>query len=151
MRDFVVAELDLEFAVASEGCEITLVTVQGTLRLQREVLLGVQHVVELDVEPPHIKAVAHILILVELRGFQGRLERQIGTPIDIARGEADPKFNAAMIGILVLAERSRGEQQQSQNHKKREFTRFSHVRQISLPIAGMPNPMGDSNREYGNG
>jgi hypothetical protein len=71
----------------------------------------VQHVVELDVEASHIKAVAHILILVELRGFQGRLKRQIGTPIDIARGKAHTKFNAAMIGILVLAERFCGEQQ----------------------------------------
>src|ERR1700730_18619835 len=100
MGDFVVAELDLELAVASEGREITLVTVEGTLRLEGEVVFGVQHIVELDVEAPHIKAVAYILILVELRGFQRRLERQIGTPIDIARGEADAKINAAMLGIL---------------------------------------------------
>ncbi len=122
MRDFIVAELDPELSVLAERRQVTLVAIQRALRLQREIVLGVQHIVELDVEVTDIKAVAHILILVELRGFQGRLKRQIGTPIDIARGEADAKINAAMISILILAERSRGEQQQRRNHQKSEFT-----------------------------
>lgn len=106
VRNLVVAELEFEFSVVAEGGEVTLIAIERAGGLEREIVACVKDVVEVDVHRSNIKAVADVLILVELGGFQGRIERQFGAAIDVAGGETDAKFDAAIVRVFVLRKKA---------------------------------------------
>src|SRR5262249_23049581 len=107
VRDLVVAELQLEQVPFAKSRQMALIAIQGALGLIIDVIMRAQDILKIDTGAANNKVVTDVAVLIQLRGAQVGIERQIGPAVHIAPIVANSKLHHVALGNRGFNFRSR--------------------------------------------